>query len=333
MQETSFLVMTDLHADVMPDGVARAQIIADAAVEQKVDFMIQLGDMQYPDQTFLEKHCPEGLPVMREKRPWAVGRDDEKFAIRTLFSQTGIPLYSVVGNHDLHVCDKATLCRYWNLPAAYYAFVEHGIRFLVLDTNYIRMDNGLQDIACGNSSGKGDARLRFLPDAQIRWLDDQLKASAEPCILLSHASLADPLSGIHEQEKVHAVLQKYGHEKVWLAMNGHGHVDGLRTVNGIPFWDVNSASYHSTGKRYPCIRYGRKLCEAYQKLPFTAPYAAPLYAIVHIRKDGICIQGRQSAFVGPSPQTLGVPEDENDYPPTAGIADRWLPFHTASEDV
>ena len=325
MRETSFLVMADLHADGIPDAVARMEMIARVAEEQHVDFLIQLGDMQYPEEGFLREYCPEGLAILQKNRPWATGREDEKLAVRALLEGIRKPVYSVIGNHDLHVCDKETMCRYWGLPGPYYAFMEAGIRFLVLDTNMIRTRDGLVDMAFGNSSDYSEDELRFLSDEQYRWLEQQLKDSKEPCILLSHASLADPVSGIHDRQKVLDILSRYGKGKVLMAMNGHGHVDGVRMVEGIPFWDVNSVSYHYTGERFATVRYSRKLCTMYPTLPFTAPYAAPLYAVVRIRENAIEIHGTESSFVGPTPQELGMPETENDYPPTARIRDRSFP--------
>ena len=168
-------------------------------------------------------------------------------------------------------------------------------------------------------------RIIELSEDQRIWLDRELTGSDEPCIVLSHVSLADPVSGIHEREKVLSVLGRH-RDRVRLVMNGHGHVDGLRYEAGIPFWDVNSASYHFTGTKYACTRYSEKLCAAYPKLSGTAPYYDPLYAIVELLDDRIRIHGTHSVFVGPTPQELGMPETENDYEPCAEIRDREILF-------
>ncbi len=327
MSPTRFLVFTDLHADIMHDAVARMQRISTAALEAGVDFVVQLGDLMYPDRAFLERQDTgrKSIACMQKKKPWSMNRDDEKLSILQLLSGIGKPVYSVIGNHDLHVCDKTAVCRYWNMPAPYYAFCEKGFRFLVLDTNLI-WDHGCTiDMAFGNHSGYDEEYLRYLSEDQRIWLDRELTGSDEPCIVLSHVSLADPVSGIHEREKVLSVLGRH-RDRVRLVMNGHGHVDGLRYEAGIPFWDVNSASYHFTGAKYACTRYSEKLCAAYPKLSGTAPYYDPLYAIVELLDDRIRIHGTHSVFVGPTPQELGLPETENDYEPCAEIRDREILF-------
>ena len=56
-----FAVITDLHVDIMHDGVARMQAFCEAAVAEHVDFLLHLGDMQYPEADFLRKYAPESL--------------------------------------------------------------------------------------------------------------------------------------------------------------------------------------------------------------------------------------------------------------------------------
>ena len=50
-----FAVITDLHVDIMHDGVARMQAFCEAAVAEHVDFLLHLGDMQYPEADFLRQ--------------------------------------------------------------------------------------------------------------------------------------------------------------------------------------------------------------------------------------------------------------------------------------
>ena len=319
-----FLVFADLHADMIHDAASRVEIIAKAAREQNVDFVIQLGDIQYPETDFLQEHSPQSIPLLIETRPWSLNRDDEKMAIRAMLSGIGKPLYSVLGNHDLHVCDKETMCIYWGIPAPFYFFCTMGIRFLVLDTNFIRTQTGTIDIAYGNSDHYADHQLRYLSEEQLDWLHCSIMTSAEPCVLLSHVSLVDRLSGIHDQAPLRSILQNAGDRKVILGLNGHGHIDGLTCEYGIPFVDINSASYHYVGESYRSIRYSERLCQMYPRLAYTAPYYDPLYAIVTISDTEISVKGVNSSFVGLTPKQLNLPDEENDYPPCACISDRFI---------
>lgn len=319
-----FLVFTDLHVDIMHDGVARLETIVQAA--RDVDFLVQLGDLQYPETEFLQEYSPKSIPMLEVTRPWAMGRDDEKRTVCQLLSSLGKPLYSVIGNHDLHVCDKATVCRYWNLPHRYYDFCQGGVRFLALDTNIVSTPEGMVDLAYGKTKPYPDSQMRFLDPPQLQWLTETIAASKEPCVLLSHASLVDPRCGIHNREAVQEAVRKAGFDKVRLALNGHSHVDGLAIENGVPYVNINSAAYHWVGDEYAAIHYSRQLCKIYPMLSSTVPYYDPLFAIVSICDTGITIQGMQSRFVGPTPYDVGLPAEENDYPPSPCISDRSFSF-------
>ena len=142
--KTKFLVFTDLHVDIMHDAVARIQIILDAAQKQEVDFLLHLGDIMYPEEAFVREHAPDEWQN-REHGWFVCDRDDEKTAIRQMIEASGLTLHSVLGNHDMDSCDKRTACQYWNIPNPYYSFVEGGVRFVALDGNFIRTEDGYQD--------------------------------------------------------------------------------------------------------------------------------------------------------------------------------------------
>ena len=47
-QPVTFAAMTDLHLDIMHDGMMRIDAFLDAAQKADVDFIIQLGDFSFP---------------------------------------------------------------------------------------------------------------------------------------------------------------------------------------------------------------------------------------------------------------------------------------------
>lgn len=183
-----FAVITDLHVDIMHDGVARMQAFCEAAVAEHVDFLLHLGDMQYPEADFLRQYAPESLEK-RKGRAWFVcDRDDEKLAVKRLAAQTGLKLYGVLGNHDMDSCDKATACRYWGMPGPRYSFVEGGVRFIALDTNFVREGAKMLDFDHCNYRGRRAEDIGFLTRPQLDWLEQEILRSQEPCVLLSHAA-------------------------------------------------------------------------------------------------------------------------------------------------
>lgn len=326
--KTRFLVFTDLHVDMMHDGVQRARRICRAARENRVDFVVQLGDLMYPDEGYLAARSPESLRILQDVRPWGCGRDDERFAVRQALRDAGVPVYHALGNHDVHICTKETMVDYLGMPGCYYDFVQGGVRFLVLDTNFVWQDGVWQDMKCGNGAGQPGEQLKYVPENQLRWMENTIMTSDEPCILFSHASLADPLSGIRNRDQVFALVERVNRDRrrVVVAFNGHSHVDGMRTRAGVAFINVNSASYHWMGADYACVRYSEKMSRCYPRLMRTAPYEDALYAIVDVEDGKMRIRGLKSEFVGKTPQELGMPREENDFDPSALIRSRTIRF-------
>lgn len=308
--KVKFAVMADLHVDIMLDGVARTQAFCEAAVKEQVDFLVHLGDIQYPEVDFLEKYAPESIKK-REGEGWFVcDRDDEKVAVKKLLADTKLPLYGVLGNHDMDSCSKKTACLYWGMPAPHYSFVHGGVRFIALDTNFISTADGMVDFDHCNYRYYSQRETSFLTQPQLEWLENEVMNSEEPCVLLSHAALGDDLMCAHDREKLWDMIARVNKDKrrVILALNGHNHSDGVTERNGVPFISINSISNVWIGHEYDTVRYSETLCRLSPHLKATAPYREALYAIFEIDDDFIRMTGRESGFVGPSPQALGLKE-------------------------
>lgn len=322
--KVKFAVMADLHVDIMPDGVSRAQAFCEAAVKEQVDFLLHLGDIQYPEVAFLEKHAPESVS---NRAGWFVcDRDDEKVAVRKLIAETGLPMYGVLGNHDMDSCSKQTACLYWNMPGTHYSFVQGGVRFIALDTNFIDTEEGMLDFDHCNYSQFSKRKTSFLTQPQLKWLEREIMQSAEPCVLLSHAPLGDDRMCIHDRVQLWEMIARVNQDKrrVILALNGHNHSDGVTVRQGIPFISINSISNVWIGHQYDAVRYSETICRHYPHLKGCAPYRDALYAIFEIDDDAIRMTGRESGFVGPSPRALGLPDGVFWHEPAPVIRSRVL---------
>lgn len=330
---TKFLVFTDLHVDIMHDGVARMEIITRAAREHHVDFILHLGDIMYPELDYIRQYGPDCL-ADRHEAWFLCDRDDEKTAIRALLAQTNKPVYGVLGNHDMDSCDKALACRYWNMPAPYYAFVQGGVRFIVLDTNTIKTDDGCIDYRCNNYKYYTGAQVSYMTDAQLQWLEHEIMASEEPCVLLSHASLADDLLSVNNKDEVLALIARCNRDKrrVILSLNGHSHIDGLTVRGGTPFININSASNIWIGKPYAAVRYSESIVKAYPFIDGCAPYFDPLYAVITLSDTAIDMDGVESCFVGKTPAECGFPPENAFFEPTACIRSRHIPLNVLPEE-
>ena len=185
---TTFLVFTDLHVDIMHDAAARMEVILDAAEKHNVDFLLHLGDIMYPEESFVRACDPDGYERRREG--WFIcDRDDEKQSIRKMIAASGRPLYGVLGNHDMDACDKAAACRYWHMPAPHYTFCEGGVRFIALDSQFILTENGYEDFAYNNYKHHPAQKLHRIPPEQLRWLEETIFSSSEPCVLLKAGTI------------------------------------------------------------------------------------------------------------------------------------------------
>lgn len=322
----TFAVFSDLHVDIMPDAVPRMQVLLRRAREEKADFLLHLGDIMYPEADFLRSFAPQS--AARRAGWFQCERDDEKREIRRMIQENGLPLFGVLGNHDMDACSKETACRYLGLPAPHYTFDAGGVRFIALDTNYILEDGRYVDFDHCNYSRFKTRETSWLGPAQRAWLEEQLLSSPYPCVLLSHAPLGDELLNAHDGAAVWEIVRRTnrGRRRVILALNGHNHVDGVCARAGVPFLSVNSISNIWIGHEYDCVRYSETISRLYPHLKGCAPYWDALFAIVRIDGEGIHVQGRESSYVGPSPYELGFPRAASYHVSTPCIRSRTLPI-------
>jgi len=297
-----FGVCADVHRDIMFDAEERLQYFVDEMNNEKVDFIVQLGDFCFP-------------------------KEENRTFLETWNSFNG-PKYHVLGNHDMDISSKQGIMDFLEMENNYYSFDLKGFHFIVLDPNFF-IDSGAY-IPYENSNYYTYGRTRGnFPPQQLEWLREDLERTPSPVIIFSHQPLssADSTKNVYE---VRAILEKAneeaGFKKVIACFNGHTHTDDYKEINGIHYIQINSLSYKWLGEDYACPeRYSPELNANYPSLKYTAPYKDPLYAIVEIYPDSsIRIKGRESSWVSPSPRELGYRpgvEDEDSLPV---ISDRQL---------
>ena len=91
-------------------------------------------------------------------------------------------------------------------------------------------------------------------------------------------------------------------------MNGHLHMDNLRLLDNILYWDVNSANnvwFSKTHSRYPADYLKR-----HDRASHNIGWTEPLSAILTLTRDGgIMIDGAEADYLfDVTPKMAGLPE-------------------------
>lgn len=342
MAKVKFGVFADLHVDIMHDTQERLQKFLDTCHQEDVDFIIQLGDFCYPDDNRKVVCKPEHMPV-NIANAVRVKTYADKPAILRMFNDFPKPSYHVLGNHDCDMCTKQEQLAFMEAKnGSYYSFDMGGFHFIVLDTNYIRTSDG-RYIAYENSNyfeaGFSDEiqRENVSPE-QIEWLKKELAQTQYPSIIFSHAGFAlegAPSWAVTNHRELRQIFRE-APKGVAACFNGHNHIDMCTKEEGIWYVQINSMDCMWLDVDYICEgRYGAQIDEKYPNIKYTAPYKDPVFAIVTMDEKGMQIKGTQSRFVGPSPEELGVYEENSWWTKVFGYRkffgtpsqeDRYLPF-------
>lgn len=291
--QLTFLVGTDIHADIIHDELSRLSDFVIAAEEKDVDFIIELGDF-----------C-QAIP-------------DNKQFLDIWNSYVGSDFH-VLGNHDMDLNSKEQYLAYTGMVNNYYSFDLKGFHFIVLDPNYFETDDGFIDYKNGNYYAHGSRRCNIPPD-QLEWLKKDLQEDDSPCIVFSHQGLLEKGS-VRNKEEVRAILENS--ERVIVAFSGHAHSDYYEEINGIHYLIINSMSDIWVGEKYMNeSRFSKEINELNPSLKYTIPYTEPLFATVSVGKGKISITGVTGDFFKPGPGESGIPDIIYDLPATASIKDR-----------
>jgi len=286
-----FGLCTDVHKDIMHDADQRLQAFVDEAKEQELDFIIQLGDF-----------C----------RPY-----DYNLEFMSIWNSFPGKKYHVIGNHDMDGgFSREEVVKYWDIPGKYYSFDMKGFHFVILDGN----DKD-------PSPDRPGGYARYMGREQLEWLEKDLEQSQLPVVVFSHQGLDNDLGGIHNATSTRLVLERAneraGFQKVQLVFSGHHHQDYYNRINGIHYLQINSMSYQWLGEKHLQVRYSEEVDEKYPWIKYTVPYKDPLWAVAEISPEHhFRLLGRQSEFVGPTPEEMGVDKQVYGYPIVPWISDK-----------
>ena len=231
-----------------------------------------------------------------------------------------IPSYHVIGNHEQDGTTHEETLEALGLKKGYYSFDRGGFRFVILDPNYFCNEPGKY---IHHSKGNYFQRsvistINWIPPDQFEWLKATLEESPHPCVVLSHQSFERHISGVTNSAEVRRLFREVNARhpgRVRLVINGHYHIDHLRILDNIPYWDVNSANMYYWGQRQR--EYPKEYLAAHAGAPYTLGdcgetlgWKDPLSAILTLYPNGrIRIDGSESDWLfGIAPAMADLPE-------------------------
>lgn len=296
-----FAIASDFHAQDVPDGEERIASFIRAAKDEKVDFIIELGDfcrLDSASQVYLKL--------------WDSFEGDK---------------YHVIGNHDMDNYTPEEYVAGMKMPDRYYSFDKGDFHFIVLDGNNLYDGKEYTHYAKANYYVNPKMRA-FIDPEQMAWLKQDLAATDKKCVLFSHQSIEQFLNnGATVRQILEEENRRAGFKKVVLAFGGHNHSNYTKEINGITYMQINSASYvwidkpSMTEKRYP-----KEVNDKYSILKYSMTYTKALYAIVTLDSKGAIVKGTEAEFVPPTPKDLNMGDSIDLYPLASNIKDANIRF-------
>lgn len=260
-----FGVITDVHQDIIPDGPARIGAFVRAMTAARADWVIQLGDFCVP-------------------------RDVNREFLAAWNAFEG-PRHNVLGNHDMDDgFTREQAAAFLGMPARHYVFDAGAFLGVVLDGN--------------DPGGKAGGYARYVAGEQLAWLDRTLASAAKPVIVFTHQPLDDDF-GVENGAEVRTILERAEAKhpgRVLATFSGHLHVDYLRVLGGLPYVQVNSASYYWLGEAGASLEgFSADAHARRPSLRYVAAYRDPLWALVEVdlAAGEIRVQGRETSWIGP----------------------------------
>jgi len=189
--------------------------------DQKVDFLIELGDLK-----------DEGQPATEAGTLQFLQR------IEAVFGTFKGPRYHVLGNHDVDSISKEQfLDQVENTgigkERSYYSFDSKGVHFVVLDADYT---------ANGTDYDRGNFNWRDtnIPDHELKWLGKDLAATSNPVVVFVHQQLdaTDQYHYVKNGQEVRQVLEESG--KVLAVFQGHNHGGAYSHIEGIHYYTLKA---------------------------------------------------------------------------------------------
>ena len=286
-----FCLFADLHygPGIFPNDTPEfLEKILRRAEDSRVDFVLHLGDLT---------HAPKRYRSFVD-----------------LYNDFRLPTYHTLGNHDTEANSYEETLDAYRMTCGHYYFDVNGFRFVIADNNYTRFGDGrTEHYSNCNGWRRPDAQNGWMPEEQVEWLRTALETSPHPCVICSHYSFERECDGVPNYSSVREVIREANGRhpgRVRLVLNGHHHVDNLRIIDNVLYYDVNSANYQYYRRTHAA--YPEAYMNAHSQAAHCLAWGEPLSAIVTLSADGrVRIEGSRAKWLfGVSPEKAGLPPCE-----------------------
>lgn len=229
-----FGIVTDMHYADRPSQGNRyyRQSLSKTAEcvalmnEQKVDFLIEVGDLKDQGVHPGETETLQFLDTIEQELRRFEG-----------------PLYHVLGNHDADSISKDQFLEHisnhgFSKARSYYSFDRGSLHFVVLDADYT--SKGIP-----YDHGNFDWKDAYIPEDQLRWLKKDLRRHRRPTIVFVHQQLdssAFPqrhrINCVSNADAVREILDESG--RVLIVFQGHYHPGSFNKINDIYYYTLKA---------------------------------------------------------------------------------------------
>ena len=273
-----------MHYEHIPDGFQRLEIFVSKAKDAEVDFVIELGDFCNPKQ--------------------------ENQVLLDMLDSIGKPHYHLMGNHDSDLFVKEAVMKFLKMDNSYYSFKYGNIKFIALDTCFIKNGNEYEPY-CKRNYNVTTSIYPILPDYELKWLEKQLTDDSKYYVIFSHQSFENEFAkrGVYNRDEVRNLINSVNDsgKKVLLCINGHDHGDSLEKIGQTYNLGLNSMSYIWFGPQYDHFCYSEEIHKIHPFLKDMVLYKEGLFGIITITENGgIDIQGMNGHYQNISPKELGL---------------------------
>ena len=231
--EVKFLIFADFHykKKMYASSIEDMNKLLDRAANHDVDFVIHLGD-------FCNDYI--GSPELFDAY---------------LNNKHGIPVFGVLGNHELESAGntmKIIVPRLSNADVnfggeevGYWYYDIKNFRLIGLDTNYSHSatEGWMHNKGASHTYPSGNTLGYSLSPTQLKWLEETVADASEKnlkVMIFSHAGFATGWYASPDAVAVRRIFRTYPNT-VLFAANGHLHTDRFEVIDNVAFFDVNAA--------------------------------------------------------------------------------------------